>query len=111
MKNIPRFQYRNGKYLPEELQFNNHCKKYTLHQSTRYINVLEGKALPELYDHKNKCCGCSMCVQICPVGKKKGQSAIIMMPDEEGFLYPVVDGSLCIRCYKCVNICVFKKYI
>ncbi|ODA39131.1 hypothetical protein DSBG_4075 [Desulfosporosinus sp. BG] len=32
-----------------------------------------------------------------------------MLPDEEGFLYPVVDAEICIRCYKCLSVCAFKK--
>ena len=35
--------------------------------------------------------------------------AITMLPDEEGFLYPVVDAEICIRCYKCLSVCDFKE--
>lgn len=28
-----------------------------------------------------------------------------MMPDDEGFLYPKVDDSLCIKCKKCISVC------
>lgn len=31
--------------------------------------------------------------------------AITMTPDYEGFYYPVIDSQLCIRCYKCTEIC------
>ena len=34
---------------------------------------------------KSSCCGCTACFNICP------KNAISMQPDEEGFLYPVVD--------------------
>ena len=34
---------------------------------------------------KNRCCGCSACSKICPVG------AITMIEDEEGFLYPEIN--------------------
>ena len=34
--------------------------------------------------------------------------AITMLPDEEGFLYPVIDAGICVRCYKCVSVCAFK---
>ena len=31
-----------------------------------------------------------------------------MVEDEEGFEYPKIDGSKCIRCYMCLNVCPFK---
>lgn len=119
------YQYRDGKYLPDTsqptdtIEFAIHTKKYTPHTSTRYINVefgangialqrINGKAseckrdLPELYLARENCCGCTACCAICPVG------AILMRPDEEGFLYPVVDAMKCIRCYKCRTVCAFQ---
>ena len=38
-----------------------------------------------LYDKKENCCGCFACYSIC------SQKAIQMQPDEEGFLYPIID--------------------
>ena len=35
---------------------------------------------------KLDCCGCTACASSCP------KSAITMVPDEEGFLYPVIDA-------------------
>lgn len=83
------------------------------------------KELPELYIRRENCCGCGACYAVCPTRKflendgkeSKGKSgeqyllphgAIYMEEDEEGFLYPVVDASLCIRCYKCENVCPIK---
>lgn len=57
---------------------------------------------PELYGGKEECCGCSACYAICPV------HAIRMQEDKEGFLYPVLDENICIRCYKCIKVCAFK---
>lgn len=48
---------------------------------------------------KEKCTGCSACLNLCPV------DAISMQPDHEGFLMPVVDESKCVNCGKCVNQC------
>lgn len=48
---------------------------------------------------KHNCCGCTACASIC---KKK---AITMKPDEEGFLYPVGDLSLCNDCHLCEKVC------
>lgn len=58
---------------------------------------------PELYKKRENCCGCTACYAIC------ASAAISMEPDEEGFLYPVVDASKCIRCYQCLSVCAFKK--
>ncbi len=79
-------------------------KEYKPHHSTRYKHKTEDgkKALPELYENRENCCGCSACYAVCPVG------AISMEPDEEGFLYPTVDAEKCIRCYKCLKVCAFK---
>ena len=60
------------------------------------------KALPELYQKREECCGCSACFAVCPV------KAIEMLPDEEGFLYPAVQANQCVRCYQCLSVCSFK---
>lgn len=45
------------------------------------------------------CTGCSACMHICPV------NAISMQPNDEGFLYPVIDKNLCTECGLCKKIC------
>lgn len=79
---------------------NDSCK------STKYIGSekidTDKKEIPELYESKERCCGCSACYSICP------KSAIEMKLDKEGFLYPVIDDEKCIRCYKCISVCAFK---
>lgn len=50
---------------------------------------------------KNKCCGCFACVTACP------KHCICMVADEEGFLYPMVDQTLCIDCGLCDRVCPF----
>ncbi len=70
-----------------------------------YVNMMAVDAsekLPELYNNKEECCGCSACYAICP------HDAIEMREDLEGFLYPVIDTAICVRCYKCVAVCSFK---
>lgn len=55
--------------------------------------------------NKNDCCGCHACYNICPV------KAISMKEDEEGFLYPEINGDLCINCGKCERVCPnIKKF-
>lgn len=77
-------------------------EKETFHRYVNTENDVSEKELPCLYDQKENCCGCTACCVSCPA------NAIIMKPDEEGFLYPVVDAQKCIRCYKCLKVCVFK---
>lgn len=48
---------------------------------------------------KKDCCGCSACVSVCP------KYCIAMHEDEEGFLYPTVDESVCIDCGLCEKVC------
>lgn len=48
---------------------------------------------------KKDCCGCWACVQRCP------KHCISMNEDEEGFLYPKADASLCIECGLCERVC------
>ena len=46
------------------------------------------------------CRGCEACVQSCPV------AAITMIEDSEGFRYPRVDDASCVRCERCINVCI-----
>lgn len=55
-------------------------------------------------DDKKKCCGCTACYSICPV------QCIAMRPDEEGFLYPVVDASKCMQCGACEKVCPINSH-
>lgn len=48
---------------------------------------------------KRDCCGCAACVQRCP------KRCISLKEDEEGFLYPVADESVCINCGLCEKVC------
>ena len=48
---------------------------------------------------KDKCCGCSVCANVCPKG------CISLASDFEGFLYPEIDNSKCINCGLCRKKC------
>jgi coenzyme F420-reducing hydrogenase beta subunit len=50
------------------------------------------------------CYGCKACKDICPV------SAITMVPDKEGFWYPVIDDHKCIHCNLCRKVCIYRKF-
>ena len=43
--------------------------------------------------------GCAACYSICP------KSCITMQEDVEGFLYPIMDNSICIDCGLCEKVC------
>ncbi|MBQ7794388.1 MAG: Coenzyme F420 hydrogenase/dehydrogenase, beta subunit C-terminal domain [Clostridia bacterium] len=48
---------------------------------------------------KQECTGCSACKTVCPTG------SITMMLDSEGFYFPNVDSSKCVKCGKCETVC------
>ena len=54
---------------------------------------------------KNRCNGCSACLNICPV------NAITMKPDLEGFEYPVINYDRCIQCEKCSKACPVMNHL
>lgn len=58
-----------------------------------------------VYPSKDECCGCTACVNIC------SKSAIQMEADEEGFLYPKINNTLCVNCNACVRICAFQHEV
>lgn len=49
--------------------------------------------------NSSSCTGCAACLNICPV------QALSMRADEEGFLRPYIDYSICINCGKCEKFC------
>lgn len=53
----------------------------------------------QIVSEYSQCCGCGACANVCP------KQCISMMPDEEGFLYPNIDDTLCVNCKKCIHTC------
>lgn len=49
------------------------------------------------------CYGCRACEQVC------NNEAILLEPDEEGFIYPVLNQSLCTNCGLCSKVCPIDK--
>ena len=47
----------------------------------------------------DNCCGCGACAAICP------KTCIEMVPDDLGFLRPVVDDGACVNCGACGAVC------
>ena len=50
-------------------------------------------------NQKQNCPGCGACANACP------RQCILMVEDNEGFLYPQVDEPNCIDCALCVKVC------
>lgn len=51
---------------------------------------------------KQSCCGCTACASVCP------HNAITMIPDNLGFLYPMVNAEKCVNCGICNKTCQFN---
>lgn len=60
------------------------------------------KNSPDLCNTKEECCGCGICIELCP------EKAITLQEDSEGFLYPLINEEYCIMCGLCVKNCIFK---
>lgn len=57
------------------------------------------EALVTITGEESSCNGCSACAELCP------KSCISMMPNNNGFLVPVIDTDQCISCGKCRRLC------
>lgn len=56
-----------------------------------------------LFKNKKTCCGCGACASICP------KEAISMKPDNQGFIYPVIDSDLCVSCGAYLSFTLIAK--
>ena len=79
-------------------------------QSARYLDKALSEKKPETIKSvdglaKKDCCGCGSCKELCPT------QAITMKMDEEGYLYPSVNSSLCIECGNCVRHCPVQNHV
>ena len=52
-----------------------------------------------LENKTNLCSGCGACSCACP------KQCISMQTDHEGFLYPIIDHSVCVSCGRCEHVC------
>ena len=66
-------------------------------------SIIMKRDIPILFNRKEECCGCTACYAICP------KEAISMIEDDEGFEYPEINNDICIRCFKCLQVCPLKN--
>lgn len=97
------YRYRDGSSVDNEPGYHPHLSTRFRNWGAEVAAAVAKRGLPELYQERSECCGCTACEFACP------QGAITMEADEEGFLYPVVDAALCVRCGRCERACVFKE--
>ena len=50
-------------------------------------------------ENLKNCCGCTACSAAC------NRDAITMRADSKGFVYPIIDTSICIECGLCEKVC------
>lgn len=80
----------------------NQIMKKKVEQSKRFLlslPIASKTDVIQLPHKKEECCGCRACEQICPM------AAISMQMDEEGFIYPVINHDICVKCRKCIGVC------
>lgn len=99
IKDFCNFDWLNNNIQYEEIN------KILKEEREKSLQDFENAIFKDVKNNVNKlnlkleCTGCRMCEQICP------KNAIKMEEDEEGFIRPVVDKSLCINCGLCIKRC------
>ena len=96
--------FSNFDWLNNSIQYGE-INKILKEEREKSLQDFENAIFKDVKNNVNKlnlkleCTGCRMCEQICP------KNAIKMEEDEEGFIRPVVDKSLCINCGLCIKRC------
>lgn len=79
---------RVGRFLDHAMKEISEIPK-VVEKATKHIRI----SRPE------KCSGCTACSQVCP------KKCIAMQSNDEGFVYPIVDETVCIECGRCEAVC------
>ncbi len=85
--------------------FINNSKEYLLNaiRDEADVDFLTNEKLRNMETNRictdARCTGCSACCNTCP------KDAIRMVPDEEGFVQPVIDEAACVHCGICHKVC------
>ena len=58
--------------------------------------------MQRVYDRKEDCCGCALCVDICP-------TQAICMEMIDGFSYPTIQTEKCVDCGACRRGCIIQQ--
>ena len=101
-RSFVRTVFRKVKKIIHKKKVDTQKREAVIEQVDNWAIDMDNQVPPILFTNKQNCCGCSACFSICPV------NAISMVEDEEGFLYPKVDHSKCIKCFRCLKVCAFK---
>lgn len=89
----------------KEIDWKNVDKKLVTYREKSEIflkKFLTNQNRNNMYVEKKECCGCHACYNVCPY------SAIDMITDSEGFLYPKVRNDKCVNCGLCKKVCAFQ---
>ncbi|SFR56860.1 Coenzyme F420 hydrogenase/dehydrogenase, beta subunit C-terminal domain [Anaeromicropila populeti] len=101
-KNLKQAEIANKYALPKKMGL---LKVETLKNMNILLGISVGEELVDCPTNimKKDCCGCYACKEICP------HNAITMVPDQEGFSYPIVNPELCTSCKACEKVCVIRE--
>lgn len=70
--------------------------------------MIDGAEMPKtnivtIKELHEECTGCRVCEKLCP------KDCITFEREADGFLYPHIDETVCIKCSKCVRVCHLRK--
>lgn len=70
-----------------------------------FIDLPNKKMKKVILEDMHKCLGCAVCEKSCPT------HAIKMEENNEGFIYPIINHDLCIKCNICSSKCPINNHL